>query len=70
MDRVRGGVKLGREAKDYKVPSKKHQDIHHLYNIRTPRAHDKTGGGRACNFHSILYVRAEYLLPTINRHFR
>ena len=30
---------------------------------REPRAHDKTGGGRACNFHSILYVRAEYLLP-------
>ena len=28
----------------------------------TSRAHDKTGGGRACNFHSLLYVRAEYLL--------
>ena len=34
------------------------------------RVHDKTGGGRACNFHSILYVWAEYLLRTINRHFR
>ena len=34
------------------------------------RAHDKTGEGRACNFHSILYVRAEYFMRTINRHFQ
>ena len=26
------------------------------------RAHDKAGGGRVCNFHSLLYVRAEYSL--------
>ena len=34
------------------------------------RPHDKTGGGRVCNFHSLLYVRAEYFLRIINRHFR
>ena len=59
IQELMSGLKGGRSVQLRGTTFESERSRHFTY---MDQEHDKTGGGRACNFHSLLYVRAEYLL--------